>query len=72
VIADRGYYSVPEILACKEAGITTYVPRTVTSNSKATGRFSKLDFVYIAKDDEYRSFCAPLGARIAAEGQVMG
>jgi hypothetical protein len=43
VIADRGYYSGPEILACKEAGITTYVPRTMTSNSKAAGRFSKLD-----------------------------
>jgi hypothetical protein len=61
VIADRGYYSGPEILACKEAGITTYVRRTVTSNSKAAGRFSKLDFVYIAKDDEYR---CPAGKRL--------
>ena len=61
VIADRGYYNGPEILACAEAGITTYVPRTMTSNSKAAGRFSKLDFVYIARDDEYR---CPAGQRL--------
>jgi hypothetical protein len=61
VVAARGYYSGPEILACEEAGITTYVPRTMTSNSKAAGRFSKLDFVYIAKDDEYR---CPAGKRL--------
>jgi len=61
VIADRGYYNGPEILACAEAGITTYVPRTMTSNSKAAGRFSKLDFVYLAKDDEYR---CPAGQRL--------
>jgi transposase len=61
VVADRGYYSGTEILACEEAGIKTYVPKTVTSNSKAAGRFSKLDFVYIAKDDEYR---CPAGQRL--------
>src|SRR5438034_3795997 len=61
VIADRGYYSGREILACEEAGIKTYVPKNMTSNSKAAGRFSKLDFVYIAKDDEYR---CPAGQRL--------
>ena len=61
VIADRGYYNGPEILACAEAGITTYVPRTMTSNSRAEGRFSKLDFVYIARADEYR---CPAGQRL--------
>ena len=34
VIADRGYYGGPEILACEEAGIKTYVPRTMTSKPK--------------------------------------
>ena len=62
MVADRGYYSGTEILACEEAGITTYVPTTMTSNSKAAGRFSKLDFVYIAKDNEYR---CPAGQRPA-------
>src|SRR6185369_5151300 len=51
VIADRGYFKGPEILACERAGIETYVPKPMTSNSRAEGRFSKLDFVYIAKDD---------------------
>ena len=55
VIADRGYFKGPEILACEQAGIATYVPKPMTSNSRAEGRFSKLDFIYIAKDDEYRA-----------------
>jgi hypothetical protein len=48
-------------LTCERAGIATYVPKPMTSNSKAEGRFSKLDFVYIAKDDEYR---CPAGQRL--------
>jgi transposase len=55
IIADRGYYKGPEILACEQAGITAYVPRTITSGSKAEGRFGKPDFVYIPKRDEYRN-----------------
>jgi len=54
VIADRGYFKGPEILACEEAGIRTYVPKPMTSNAKAEGRFSKADFIYIARDDEYQ------------------
>ena len=54
VIADRGYFSGAEILACEQAGIKTLVPKPMTSNSKAEGRFSKLDFIYIARDDEYQ------------------
>ena len=48
-------------MTCERAGIATYVPKPMTSNSKAEGRFSKLDFVYIAKDDEYR---CPAGQRL--------
>jgi hypothetical protein len=54
IIADRGYFKGPEILACEEAGIRTYVPKPMTSRAKAEGRFSKADFIYIASDDEYR------------------
>lgn len=59
-VADRGYFSGPEIKACTEAGITPLVPKPMTSNAKAEGRFSKLDFIYIAKDDEYQ---CPAGER---------
>jgi hypothetical protein len=30
------------------------VPKPLTSNSKAEGRFDKRDFVYIPEDDGYR------------------
>ena len=59
-VADRGYFSGPEIKACEEAGITPLVPKPMTSNAKAEGRFSKADFIYIAKDDEYQ---CPAGQR---------
>ena len=45
---------------CDQAGITPLVPKPLTSNSKADGRFDKRDFVYIAADDEYR---CPAGQR---------
>jgi transposase len=54
VVADRGYFKGEEILACEEAGITAFVPKPLTSGSKAEGRFGKQDFIYLAQDDEYR------------------
>ena len=54
VVADRGYFNGEEILACDQAGITTYVPKPLTSGSKADGRFGKQDFVYIPETNEYR------------------
>src|SRR6266404_2108275 len=53
-VADRGYYSGEEILACEEAGITVYLPKPMTSGINAKGRFGKQDFVYVAADDIYR------------------
>jgi transposase len=61
VVADRGYFSGPEILACEEAGITPYVPKTQTSGNLAKGQFGKRDFIYIARDDEYE---CPAGERL--------
>jgi transposase len=61
VVADRGYFSGDEILACDQAGITPFVPKPLNSNSKAEGRFGKPDFIYIARDDEYR---CPAGQRL--------
>lgn len=61
VVADRGYFSGEQILACAQSGITAYVPKPLTSNSSADGRFGKQDFVYEAKEDEYR---CPAGQRL--------
>ncbi len=54
VIADRGYFNGEEVLACHEAGITAIVPKTTTSGAKAEGRFDRADFIYDAKNNEYR------------------
>lgn len=53
-LADRGYFNGKEILACHEAGISTLVPATKTSNAKADGRFDKADFIYDPQKNEYR------------------
>jgi transposase len=53
-LADRGYFNGAELKACEDAGIKTYVPKPMTSNAKAEGRFDKSDFIYIAKADEYQ------------------
>lgn len=34
-LADRGYFSGPEVLACKEAGIVPICPKPRTSGAKA-------------------------------------
>jgi len=60
-VADRGYFKSEEILACHEAGITAIVPKTVTSNATADGRFGKADFIYDAQKNEYR---CPAGERL--------
>ncbi len=61
VVADRGYYTGKEILACDKAGITVTLPKPLTSGSTAKGRFGKQDFVYVAADDVYR---CPAGERL--------
>jgi transposase len=54
VLADRGYFSGPEVLACEEAGIVAVCPKPLTSGAKAGGRFGKQDFVYDPASDTYR------------------
>src|SRR5215203_7357741 len=61
-VADRGYFNGEEILACEEAGITVTLPKPMTSNSKAEGRFGKQDFRYLAEKDVY---ICPAGERLA-------
>jgi transposase/macrodomain Ter protein organizer (MatP/YcbG family) len=61
-VADRGYFSSDEILACDEAGITVTLPKPVTSGIEAKGRFGKQDFVYLSDQDVYR---CPAGQKLA-------
>jgi transposase/macrodomain Ter protein organizer (MatP/YcbG family) len=61
-VADRGYYSSEEILACHEAGIEVTLPKPVTSGIEAKGRFGKQDFRYVAEEDVY---VCPAGEKLA-------
>ena len=60
-VADRGYYSGEEILACDKAGIAVTLPKPMTSGMEARGRFGKQDFVYLADEDVYR---CPAGKKL--------
>jgi hypothetical protein len=37
VVADRGYYSGQEVLACEKAGIAAHVPRAVRGCTESGG-----------------------------------
>jgi transposase len=54
VLADRGYFSGVEVVACEAAGVTPIVPKPLTSGAKADGRFGKPDFIYQPETDTYR------------------
>jgi transposase len=60
-VADRGYFSGEEILACDNAGITVTLPKPMTSGMIARGRFGKQDFRYVADEDVY---ICPAGERL--------
>src|SRR6202042_3176269 len=62
VIADRGYFSGEEILECDKDGITVTLPKPMTSNAKAEGRFGKQDFRYVTEEDVY---ICPAGEKLA-------
>jgi transposase len=61
VVADRGYFSGEQIVACEETGITVTLPKPQTSGNRAKGQFVKADFVYMAADDVY---LCPAGERL--------
>ncbi len=61
-VADRGYYSGEEILACDKAGIAVTLPKPITSGMEARGRFGKQDFVYLGDEDVYR---CPAGEKLS-------
>jgi transposase len=49
VLADRGYFSGEEVVACEAAGVTPIVPKPLTSGAKANGCFGKQDFILSPK-----------------------
>jgi hypothetical protein len=60
-VADRGYFSGEEILACDKAGIAVTLPKPMTSEIEARDRFGKQDLVYLSDDDVYR---CPAGEKL--------
>ena len=50
-IADRGYFNGEDSLSAAEAGITVTLPKPMTSDRKAEGRFGKHDFIYLPEED---------------------
>jgi len=60
-VADRGYFSGEEILACDQAGIAVTLAKPMTSGIEAKGRFGKQDFVYLSEEDVYR---CPAGEKL--------
>ena len=52
-VADRGYYCGEQLLECANTGITTYVPKPLTSSGIKRGFFIKQDFIYDAQNDVY-------------------
>ncbi len=49
MLADRGYFEGNEILEWSKRASKIIVPKPLTSNSRADGRFDKRDFAYVAK-----------------------
>lgn len=67
VLADKGYFSGAELLACHEQGITATVPRADTSGSRVHGLYLKADVVYDPDADVYR---CPAGVTLSYRSTV--
>ena len=61
VVADAGYYEGQAIAECYAASITALVPKTDTTDRKAKGKYTKADFTYDARRNEY---VCPAGERL--------
>jgi hypothetical protein len=51
VLADRGYYSGDEVLACEGTGVLPCIPKTQTSGNAKRGLFTVPDFIYDTEND---------------------
>ena len=61
VVADKGYFKIEDIEACKKAGMVPYVPRPQRGLSVKAGLFRKDEFSYEAAGDTY---VCPAGQRL--------
>jgi transposase len=61
VLADRGYYSGDQIVACEGTGVEPIVPKTETSGGALRGRFTIQDFIY---DHEHDRYTCPAGQHL--------
>jgi len=62
VVADRGYFSNLELLACDKSDICVTLPKPITSGNKAKSHFGKQDFRYVKEEDVY---ICPAGEKLA-------
>ncbi len=60
-LADRGYFSGAQVLACDGTGVAPIVPKTLTSSGTKRGLFARQDFIYDAEHDHYT---CPAGAKL--------
>ena len=60
-LADRGYFSGDQVLACEGTGIAPMMPKTLTSSGAKRGFFTRQDFIYNAEHDHYT---CPAGAKL--------
>ena len=67
ILADKGYFSGAELLACHEQGIMATVSRADTSGSRVHGLYVKADFVYVPDADIYR---CPAGETLSYRSTV--
>ena len=59
VLADRGYFSGEQVLACEDTGALPVVPKTLWPSER--GLFTRRDFIYDAAADHYT---CPAGSRL--------
>jgi len=65
VLADAGYYTGDQLVACEAVGIAPVVPKPATSMNLRRGLSAKADFHYDAGRDEYQ---CPAGERLRFAG----
>src|SRR6266536_5520932 len=63
-LADRGYFSGDQVLACDGTGVAPIVPKTLTSSGTKRGFFTRQDFIYDAEHDHYT---CPAGTKLTKE-----
>jgi transposase len=67
VLADGGYYSAAQLVACLDEGLVPYVPEPSPKSKRPESRYTADTFEYEAKRDCYR--CPAAGHELKRSGQ---